>query len=296
MNTPGTDVQPPKRRRGRPRLQPEQRQDNAGTVQALERGLQLLQLLSKSGSASLSDLSLQVGLPASTAYRLLTTLQKLEFVVFDDVLQEWSVGIEAFTVGSSYFNRANLSEAARSVMRQLMLDTEETANLAILTDSGQVTFLTQVECTHPIRAFHLPGTRSPAHCSGIGKALLAEFSQKQVEHILQQTGLQEFTGKTLTTPKALFDDLKQSYLRGWAYDDEERHVGMRCIAAAIHNTRGDAIAGISISGPTVRFSSDALAIFGSKVRQAAADVTRMIGGSVPNHEARRTAELAEDSD
>ena len=179
-------------------------------------------------------------------------------------------------------------------MRQLMLDTGETANLAILTDSGQVTFLTQVECTHPIRAFHLPGTRSPAHCSGIGKALLAEFSQQVVENILQQTGLQEFTSKTLTTPKALFDDLRQSYLRGWAYDDEERHVGMRCIAAAIHNTRGDAVAGISISGPTVRFSNDTLAIFGSKVRQAAVDVTRMIGGSVPDHEARRTAEPAGD--
>ena len=294
MNTPGTEVQPTKRRRGRPRLQPEERQDNAGTVQALERGLQLLQLLSKSGSASLSDLSLQVGLPASTAYRLLTTLQKLEFVVFDDVLQEWSVGIEAFTVGSSYFNRANLAEAARSVMRQLMLDTGETANLGIMTDSGQVTFLTQVECTHPIRAFHLPGTRSPAHCSGIGKALLAEFTQQQVEQILQQTGLQEFTGKTQTAPKLLFDDLKQSHQRGWAYDDEERHVGMRCIAAAIHNTRGDAIAGISISGPTARFSNDTLAIFGSQVRQAAIDVTRMIGGTVPDYEARRTVELAAD--
>lgn len=294
MNDSNTDAQPAKRRRGRPRLQPDERQDNSGTVQALERGLQLLQLLSKSGSASLSDLSLQIGLPASTAYRLLTTLQKLEFVAFDDAQQEWSVGIEAFTVGSSYFNRANLAEAARSVMRQLMLDTGETANLAILTDSGQVTFLTQVECTHPIRAFHLPGTRSPAHSSGIGKALLAELSQQQVEKVLQQTGLHEFTAKTLTTPKALFDDLKNAYLNGWAYDDEERHVGMRCIAAAIHNTRGDAIAGISISGPTVRFSNDKLTILGNQVRQAAADVTRKIGGSLPDYETRRTAELEQE--
>lgn len=288
MNQPNSDIQPPKRKRGRPRLQPEERQENSSTVQALERGLVLLQLLSKSGSASLSDLSLQVGLPASTAYRMLTTLQKLGFVSFDDVTQEWSVGIEAFTVGSSYFNRANLAEAARTVMRQLMIDTGETANLAILTDGGQITFLTQMECTHPIRAFHLPGTRSPAHSSGIGKALLAEFPRPQVEQILQKTGLQEFTTKTLTTPKALFSDLQSTYLRGWAFDNEERHVGMRCIAAAIHNTRGEAIAGISISGPTVRFSDDALAIFGIQVRQAAASVTRMIGGAVPDYEARRS--------
>ncbi|MFK7858464.1 MAG: IclR family transcriptional regulator [Granulosicoccus sp.] len=290
MNQTNSDAQQSKRRRGRPRLQPDERQENTNTVQALERGLVLLQLLSKSGSASLSDLSLQVGLPASTAYRMLVTLQKMEFVSFDENSQEWSVGIEAFTVGSSYFNRANLADAARTVMRQLMLDTGETANLAILTDGGKVTFLTQIECTHPIRAFHLPGTRSPAHSSGIGKALLAEFPQPHVEQILQKTGLQEFTAKTLTTPRLLFSDLKTTYQRGWAFDDEERHVGMRCIAAAIHNTRGDAIAGISISGPTVRFSDDTLAIFGAQVRKAASDVTRMIGGAVPDYDARRSEE------
>jgi len=288
MSQSSNVIQQPRRKRGRPRLQPDARQENTSTVQALERGLILLQLLSKSGSASLSDLSLQVGQPASTAYRLLVTLQKLDFVSFDEATQEWSVGIEAFTVGSSYFNRANLAEAARSVMRQLMIDTGETANLAILTDGGKVTFLTQMECTHPIRAFHLPGTRSPAHSSGIGKALLAEFPRSQVERILQKTGLQEFTSKTLTTPKALFANLQTTFTRGWAFDDEERHVGMRCIAAAIHNTRGEAIAGISISGPTVRFSDENLTIFGARVRQAAADVTRMIGGAVPDYDARRS--------
>ncbi|MFK7993309.1 MAG: IclR family transcriptional regulator [Granulosicoccus sp.] len=287
MSPTNTSNQQPKRKRGRPRLQPHERQDNSSTVQALERGLILLQLLSKSGSASLSDLSLQVGQPASTAYRLLVTLQKRGFVSFDETTQEWSVGIEAFTVGSSYFNHANLAEAARSVMRQLMLDTGETANLAILADAGKVTFLTQIECTHPIRAFHLPGTRSPAHSSGIGKALLAEFSTRQVEQILQKTGLEEFTDNTLTTPRTLFSNLETTYLRGWAFDDEERHIGMRCIAAAIHDTRGDPVAGISISGPTARFPDEALATLGAKVRQAATDVTRLIGGAVPDYDARR---------
>ncbi len=287
MNAHDDKPQTAKRRRGRPRLQPEERKESTGTVQALERGLHLLQLLSRSGSASLSDLSLQVGLPASTAYRMLVTLQKLEFVSFDDATQEWAVGIEAFSVGNSYFNRANLTEASRTVMRQLMVDTGETANLAILSDGGQVTFLTQVETAHPIRAFHLPGTRSPAHSSGIGKALLSEYPQAQVEDILLKTGLQQFTAKTLTTPKALFADLQKTYLRGWAFDDEERHLGMRCVAAAIHDHRGDAIAGISISGPTVRFSDSTLPLFGARIREAATSVTRMIGGNVPDYASRQ---------
>ena len=278
----------PKRGRGRPRLQPAQLQEPA-TVQALERGLTLLQLLSKSDGTSLSDLSLQMGLPTSTAYRLLSTMQKLEFVSFDETSQQWSIGIEAFTVGSQYFNRANLVESSRAVMRDLMNDTGETANLAVLAESGHVCFLTQIESTHPIRAFHLPGTRSHAHSSGIGKALLAEFSRKQIENILQKTGLQEFTSKTLTQPKALFEDLTNSFCRGWAFDDEERHMGMRCIAAAIHNAQGDAIAGVSISGPTARLSDEALAVLGPRVRQAAMDITRVIGGNVPDYTTRLQA-------
>ncbi len=289
MSALDSNSQDGKRRRGRPRLSPEERKESTGTVQALERGLQLLQLLSQSGSASLSDLSSRVGLPASTAYRMLVTLQKLEFVSFDESTQEWAVGIEAFSVGNSYLNRANLTEASRTVMRQLMADTGETANLAILTDGGQVTFLTQVETAHPIRAFHLPGTRSPAHSSGIGKALLSEYARVNVEDLIDKTGLQQFTANTLTTPKSLFEDLEDTYTRGWAFDDEERHVGMRCVAAAIHDNRGDAIAGISISGPTARFSDDALPLFGARIRDAAMSVTRMIGGRVPDYKNRERA-------
>ena len=275
-----------KRGRGRPRLQQSELQEPS-TVQALERGLGLLKLLSKCDGASLSDLSLQIGVPASTAYRLLNTLQKLEFVAFNEANQEWSIGVEAFAVGSGFFNRSNLIDAAREVMRGLMLDTDETSNLAILSDSGFVTFLTQVETSNPIRAFHLPGTRSHAHSAGIGKALLAELSRKQVEAILQKTGLQAFTPKTLTTPVDLFNNLHDIYQCGWSVDDEERHVGMRCIAAAIHNHRGEAIAGVSISGPTARFPDDALPVLGSKVRQAAMDITHRIGGQVQNYEERR---------
>lgn len=286
MNNPEETIPTPKRRRGRPRLQPDERQDKASTVQALERGLILLQVLSQSSSASLSELASQLALPAPTTYRMLLTLQKLEFVSFDDIAQKWSVGIGAFTVGRSYLNRANITEASRAVMQQLMLDTGETANLAMLSAGGHITFLTQIECTHPIRAFHLPGTRSPAHSSGIGKALLAEFPKAQVEKILQSAGMEAFTQNTLTTPKSLYANLDASYARGWAFDDEERHMGMRCVAAAIHDPQGVAIAGISISGPTARFADERIDELGHTVQVAACAVTRLIGGEAPDFKTR----------
>lgn len=278
---------PARRSRGRPRLKPSELQEST-TVQALERGLKVLQLLGKCDSASLSTLSLQLGLPASTVYRLLSTLYKLGFVDFDELTQEWSIGLEAFTVGASFLNRANLVEASRRVMRELMVATGETSNLAILAEGGQVTFLTQVETSHPIRAFHLPGTSSLAHASGIGKALLAEFSRERVRQLLTQTGLPSFTPKTLTMPDELFADLDVAHQRGWSLDDEEHHVGMRCIAAAIHDGAGEAIAGISISGPTGRLPDEALPQLGQTVRQAALEITGALGGS-----ARRADRLVE---
>ena len=278
---------PPGRRRGpgRPRLPDAELQD-ATTVQALDRGLVLLKLLGQRGSATLSDIASQVELPVSSAYRLLATLQKQGFVDFDAVSQEWAVGIEAYTVGSGYLHRTNLVDAAQPIMRTLMQDTGETANLAVITDQGEITFLTQVDSFHAVRAFHLPGTRSQAHCSGIGKALLAERSREQVDALLLHNGLPRFTPNTLVSSEPLFEDLRLIWLRGWSIDDEECHQGMRCIAAAIHDTRDQALAGLSISGPVARLPDERLGELGSKVRDAAAQVTRRIGGNVPNHRAR----------
>jgi IclR family acetate operon transcriptional repressor len=118
------------------------------------------------------------------------------------------------------------------------------------------------------------------HCSGIGKALLAEMPRDKVERILQKKGLEEFTSKSLTSPDALFADLESTRRRGWSYDDEERHYGMRCIAAPIHNFHGEAIAGISISGPAARLPDEMISELGPKVRRAATEVTRLLGGQL----------------
>ncbi len=267
-----------KRKRGRPRLaRPE---STTTKVQALDRGLQILNALARINSGTLSELALQVGMPPSSAHRILSTLQDHGFVEFDDTTQEWAIGIGAFRVGSAYLVRTNLIEAARKAMRKLMLDTGETANLGI-EDNGYVVFVSQVETHNPIRAFFRPGTRGHMHASGIGKALLANMTRREVEAILQKTGMPEFTPNTLTSPRQLFTDLEICAKRGWSLDDEERYLGMRCVAAPIYNAFGETVAGISVSGPTVRFSGEIVQKTGPVVRDAAEAVTAMIGGKRP---------------
>ena len=99
-----------------------------------------------------------------------------------------------------------------------------------------------------------------------------------MEALVQRTGLPEFTRTTHTTPQALFADLERIRQRSWALDDEERYAGMRCVAAAIWDARGRAVAGLSVSGPTVRFPHLVIAEVGPQVRRAAAEITRRLGG------------------
>ncbi|MEM8582040.1 MAG: IclR family transcriptional regulator C-terminal domain-containing protein, partial [Pseudomonadota bacterium] len=133
----------------------------------------------------------------------------------------------------------------------------------------------------PIRAFHRPGSRGPMHASGIGKALLAAMPQPDVERLLTRTGLQSFSFKTLTSPEALLDDLEKTRARGWSFDDQERFEGMSCVAAVIYDGYGEPAAGISVSGPSARFSEAALPGLGAAVASAAAEVTDRIGGQLP---------------
>jgi IclR family acetate operon transcriptional repressor len=216
-------------------------------------------------------------MPASSTHRILTTLQKHGYVEFDEATQEWMIGIEAFRIGNTYLVRTNLVEAARKTLRRLMEETGETANLGIA-DNGDVVFVDQVETQNPIRAFFTPGTRGHMHSSGIGKSLLADMLRRDVEKIIGKKGQPEFTPKTLTSSEALFRDLDVTRKRGWSIDDEERYSGMCCVASNIYNTFGEAIAGISVSGPTVRFPNHVISELGPKVKRAAEEVTSAIGG------------------
>lgn len=264
-----------KRRRGRPRKHPSEI-DNA-PVQALERGLNLLKLLADEREVSLTDLAMRAGMPASTAHRLLLTLQGHRFADYDENTQNWMIGVEAYRIGSGFLNRINLVEAAQPFMQDLVRQTGETANLGIV-DNGEIVFVRQIETPNPIRAFFRPGTRSQMHASGAGKALLAERGRSEVEAILQTHGLQEFTENTLTKPADLFAELDSIRTKGWSFDDQERYVGMSCIAAAVHGPNNEALGAISVSGPSARFTEQSVAEFSTIVRSAARDLTAALGG------------------
>ena len=267
-----------KRARGRPKSQ--FRESSAGTLQSLDRALGILVAISRAGRATLTDLSMSLGVPTATTHRILTTLQKHGFVAFNEDRQDWSIGIEAYRTGASFMNRTNLSEASRPVMRHLMEKTGETANLAI-PDGTEVVFVGQVETQNPIRAFFARGTRTSMHASGTGKAILSSMPEERVRKLLMSSGLTAYTDKTLTSPQALFEDLAETRARGYSFDSEERFSGMSCIGSVIFDEHQEACGGVSISGPSTRFDPLRIPELGATVAEAARDITQLIGGRMP---------------
>jgi IclR family acetate operon transcriptional repressor len=211
---------------------------------------------------------------------MLATLQRHGIVAFDETAQLWYIGAECFRIGAAFLRRRKIAEHGREVMQALVADSGETANLAVAEEDG-VVFVSQVETHEPIRAFFRPGTRAPFHASGVGKAILAYLPAGRVAALLDRLTLDRFTEHTITDRATLTGDLARTRARGWALDDEERYPGMRCVAAPIFNEFGEPIAGLSLSGPTVRMTRATVAALGPVVRDAAAAITRSIGGTVP---------------
>lgn len=266
--------------RGRPKDSGRASAEGSGTVQSLDRALGLCAVLAEADGLTLTAIGERTGLPVSTAHRLLATLAAHGWVEADEADQTWAIGVEAFRVGQAFARRVRPLEAARPVMRDLMEATGETANLGLF-EGGEAVFVAQVESREPIRAFFRAGERRAAHASGIGKALLATLSPAAVTRWLEGRRLEGYTERTITTAAGLRADLEAIRARGFSIDDEERSPGMRCIAAPIFEESGEAVAALSISGPSQRLDRESLARLGPIVRGAADRVTAAIGGRAP---------------
>ncbi|MFK7875927.1 MAG: HTH-type transcriptional regulator BhcR [Paracoccaceae bacterium] len=266
-----------RRARGRPRGWDDNTAQN--TIKSLDRAMQVFEYLSQAAQGkTLTALAYDLGQSPATVYRILTTLEGRGLVEFEAGEQVWHIGPKAFVIGSRFLRRTSLVDRARPVMRKLMEQTGETANLGVEQD-GSVLFLSQVETNSTIRAFFPPGTLSPMHASGIGKALLAEMEPDRLARTLMGRTLAQFTDFTITDLETLQQDLDAIRARGFSIDGEEKNLGMRCIAAPVFDVNAEAVAGISVSGPTSRVGIQDIDRLSEAVIDAAATLTLSIGGT-----------------
>ncbi|MDI4231255.1 IclR family transcriptional regulator C-terminal domain-containing protein [Bradyrhizobium sp. Arg237L] len=252
-----------------------------GGVQSVDRALSIIETLAEDDEGyRLSDLAIRTGLSTSTVHRLLATLESRRFVQFDRTESKWHVGARSFTVGATFARRRNFTAQAVPYLRKLRDLTRETANLAVVDDEF-IVVLTRMESREIMRSLTKVGGRVAMVASGVGKAVLATYSDEDVSAIIRHHGMPRLTEKTITRPSDLFRELERVRRQGYAVDDEEACMGLRCIAAVVYNDCSEPLAAISVSGMTSRLTDDRLATLGQTVREVAAELTLALGGLVP---------------
>ena len=253
--------------------------DGSGGVQSLIRALSLLDALAEEEDGlSLTTLAKKVGLPPSSAHRLLTTLQRRRFVRFEPSGMLWRVGVQAFIVGNAFARSRELAPLALPYMRQLMEKCGETVNLFV-PDNGLSICIAQVQSRQVIRAISRPGGGLPLELSASGKAMLAHLPRSEVDEILAKHRASDVRSYSQQKSGKLHAELKRTRARGYAIDDEEVAAGLRCIAAAIYDEHGAALAAISIAGPTLRLTDDRLVQLADWVCAAGQAITQEFGGA-----------------
>lgn len=244
----------------------------SGGVQSLERAFELLEMMADAGtSLGLSELSSMSGLPLPTIHRLMRTL-----VAQGYVRQEPS---RRYTLGPRLIHLGEVSGRLfgtwlRPHLVHLVGLTNETANLAML-DGDDVVFIAQASSLqHQMQMFSEPGRRVLAHCTAVGKALLAELDPDDARAILARTGMPRITSATITDPELLLAHLGVIRRQGYAVDEGEQEIGVRCFAVALRDA--PSLQAISVSGPVARMTDEVAGRIVSSLFEVAGEISERI--------------------
>ncbi|MGF1502157.1 MAG: IclR family transcriptional regulator [Paracoccaceae bacterium] len=254
---------------------------SSGQVRSLTRALTLLRHLAENADGlSLTELSEAANLPPSTTHRLLTTLEAERFVRPDPQGGAWRIGVAAFFVGAAFARSRDKLSLTRPFLVRLMEMSGETTNLFVESD-GETVCIGQIESRHAMRAITGVGGRVMLHSSAAGKALLAHVDPARRAKLLPRQVLTAITETTITRRDQLERTLEDVRALGYAVDDEEHALGLRCVASPVFDETGQPVAAISVSGPSARIPRDRLSVLGRMVAQAALEATREYGGEKP---------------
>jgi IclR family acetate operon transcriptional repressor len=243
-------------------------------VQSVERAVGLLEhIAAAGGEVSLSELSAATGLPMPTIHRLIRTLVGLGYAR-QLPNRNYALGPKLIHLGE-VANR-QVGALARPALLRLVEQLGETANLAML-DDDRATYAAQVPSPHAMRMYTEVGTRVPLHFSGAGKIFLAAMPDDEAVALVSRVGFAAPTNKTITTQKGLREELARIREQGYAMDDQEQELGVRCIAVPVPSGTGSPMA-VSISGPVSRVSDELVTTAVPALRAAAESIAEAIAG------------------
>jgi DNA-binding IclR family transcriptional regulator len=253
---------------------------NTSHIQSVAKALRIVDALAEAGKElALGEIAKKLGLPKSTAHGLLSTLCSFGYVEQSVFTGKYKLGLQLLKLGSIVAHNLDLRAVAAPYIQRLVDMTRETVHLTIL-DKGEVLCIDKRESPESLRMVSRVGMRLPAHCTGVGKVLLAFLPLSEAKKIIAVKGLPRFTKNTITDPNILEAELAKVRVQGYAIDNEEIMDGLRCVAAPIRDYCGKVYAAISISGPVSRLKEERLELAIELITRTVAEISSDLGHQV----------------
>lgn len=246
-------------------------------VQSVDRSLSILEVLSDyEDGLGITDISEKVGLHKSTVHRLLATLIYKGYVKQSCSSNKYMLTLKLFELGSKRVERMDLVTTARPYLKELVKKTNEVVHLVVYEDT-EIIYIGKEESQNTIRTHSRIGNRRPLYCTAVGKSILSYMSDEEVENIWNRSHVEKLTEHTMTDFEEFKRCLNKVREKGYAVDEQENEIGVRCVGASIFNHLREVCGAISISGSIITFSEDKIEEFSKLVMECTRGISGELG-------------------
>ena len=246
-------------------------------MKSLNRALDLIEIISERGGIGVRELSKTAGLPPASTHRIIAALVTRGYLNKNERNHHYTLSPKFLILGQRVQQQIDIVSVARPYLEKLMSETRENANLCVR-DGNNVIYIDHVGSPdHHLRAFTKLGGKAPLYASGVGKVFLSCFGRQRLQQFIDQVELMPFTPYTITTIPKLIDELNTIRRKGYAIDNQENEIGVRCAAAPVFNHSGRIQAAVSVSGAAQRLTVKRLPILGRLVVDIAQQLSAAIG-------------------
>jgi len=245
-------------------------------IQSLDRGLRILLLLAEKNSAGVTELAEALGVDKSTASRLVETLRAHDMVRLDPETKKYRLGFRILHLGESLKDNLNVIAIARPMLAELSGKINESVHFCAF-NNNNVYVMDQVRSSKNYTLSATIGMVEPLHCSSVGKCILAFRRPETIRALLENYEFTRYTDNTMTTKEALLENLERIRSLGYAVDDEEMALGVRCCAVPVYDYRNSVRYSIGVSGPKENINAASMEVCVRRMAETARRLSRAIG-------------------
>lgn len=255
----------------------EQQDLQKNPIQVSERIFHTIECLAQNGAMGLQELSADLGLNKSTVHRILNSLICMDYVRQDSETSKYSLSFKICGLSNQILAKNSMIDIARPYIKELSSASGETVHLVQI-DGINATYIDKVEASqNSIRMISMVGKSIPLYCSGVGKAMLADMPDIKIESIWKRSSICPLTEHTVTKYVDFIQLIEETRKNGYAMDNEENELGVRCIAVSLKGYNGKSSHAISISAPKDRMSDERILELKEMILKTKQQIENQIG-------------------